>query len=45
MINNIILNNISNFKIGNKDVKLYLGNVLLNKYEPLEYISSTATGG
>lgn len=36
---------ISSVKLGTADVDLYLGDVLLNMYEPLEYISSTATGG
>jgi hypothetical protein len=32
---------ISSVKLGTADVDLYLGDILLNRYELLEYISST----
>ena len=39
------MDKLSTFKIGNQDANIYVGETLLNRYTPLEYISSTQTGG
>ena len=35
----------NNFRIGEQEANIYYGNILLTRYKPLEYISSTQTGG
>lgn len=40
---NILFTN--NFRIGEQEANIYYGNTLLTRYKPLEYISSTQTGG